>query len=75
MSYRPEDHVFTTKQVAAAWVVCLGVAALGLTTMGERHDLSAEDITDLPDSAAASAANCPTAGVHIPRFAVQVPAP
>jgi hypothetical protein len=69
MSYDPHDHRPSTKHVAAAWIICLGIVglALGLTT-GHR-DVVPDAVAD-PMHATATEDLHSLAGVHIPEFAV-----
>src|SRR5436309_8999358 len=68
MSYHPEDHAPTARQVAAAWVVCLGVVALALGMTAAHQGISTASAVDL-DRVAGALDHCSTSRVRIPRFA------
>ena len=68
MSYDPEDHAPTARQVAAAWGVCLGIVLLALGMTAKHPDLStAADAA--PELIAGAPDRCPMSRVRIPRFA------
>jgi hypothetical protein len=69
MSYDPQDHTPSTKQVVAAWVICLGIIGLALATTSGRHEVVPAAIADATN-AAVTADPAPLAGVHIPEFAI-----
>jgi hypothetical protein len=71
MSYNPQDHSPSTKQVVAAWAICLGIAglALGLTLM--HQDVVPDAVADsMSARVAAYPGPGPLTGVHIPEFAI-----
>jgi hypothetical protein len=58
MSYNPNDHTVTARQILAGWVVCLG----------GRQAISVANADD-PPYARAAAERCPLSGVRLPSFA------
>lgn len=72
MEYDPGDHALTTRQVLAAWAVCLGIAGLAVGLTAGRHSL-----TNAAAAGPTAAAPSPPAmnGVQIPRFALCRPEP
>jgi hypothetical protein len=69
MSYDPQDHAPSPKQVFAAWVICLGIVSLALGLTIGRHDIAAVAVAD-PTHATLPVDTRPSAGVHIPEFAI-----
>jgi hypothetical protein len=69
MSYDPQDHTPSPKQVVAAWAICLAIvgSALGLTVL--HHNIVPDAVAD-PTKADMTANSAPLAGVHIPEFAI-----
>src|SRR5271163_2164119 len=71
MSYNPQDHTPSMKQVVAAWAICLGIAslALGLTLM--HQDVVPDAVADSTNArVAAYPGPGPLTDVHIPEFAI-----
>jgi hypothetical protein len=68
MSYNPNDHTVTARQILAGWVVCLGIIGLALALTGGRQAISVANADD-PPYARAAAERCPLSGVRLPSFA------
>jgi len=66
MNYDPLDHLPTTRQLIAAWIVCLGIAGL-LGVTGRGWGVATAAATD-PTEVATAPARCPMAGVRLPEF-------
>jgi hypothetical protein len=69
MSYDPQDHIPSARQIIAAWVVCLGIAGLALGMTAGRQEFVPEAAAD-PVHVAGAPDPCPMAGVRIPTLAV-----
>jgi hypothetical protein len=69
MSYDPQDHAPSPKQVVAAWAICLAIlgSALGLTIL--HHDVVPDAAAD-PAKTKVTAKPARLAGVHIPEFGI-----
>ena len=65
MSYHPQDHDPTARQVAAAWVVCLGIVGLALGMTAAHQGIATAD----PELVAGALDRCSTIRARIPRFA------
>jgi hypothetical protein len=68
MSYNPDDHTMTARQVLAGWIVCLGIIGLALAVTGGRQAIPVANADD-PQYAGAAAKCCPLSGVRLPYFA------
>jgi hypothetical protein len=68
MSYNPNDHTMTARQVLAGWIVCLGIIGLALAVTGGRQAISVANADDA-QYAGTAAARCPLSGVRLPSFA------
>jgi hypothetical protein len=69
MSYDPQDHTPSTKQVIAAWAICLGIVVAALGSTIERRDVVPDAVADTTHTVA-TAKSPPLTGVHIPAFAI-----
>jgi len=68
MSYDPNDHAITARQILAGWIVCLGIVGLAVAVTAERHPLSATSAID-PHRTAAATERCSMNGIRLPSFA------
>jgi hypothetical protein len=68
MSYNPNDHTMTARQVLAGWIVCLGIIGLALAVTSGRQAIPVANADD-PQYAGAAAERCPLSGVRLPSFA------
>jgi len=68
MSYNPNDHSVTARQVLAGWIVCVGIIGLALFVTGGRQPISIANADD-PPHAVAALEHCPLSGVRLPSFA------
>src|SRR6202041_3673064 len=67
MSYDPADYRPTARGTVAAWVICLGIAGLGLALVTGRGRLTPAACAQPVHGVASAADRCPMAGVRIPR--------
>jgi hypothetical protein len=68
MSYNPDEHTVTFRQVLAGWGLCLAIIGLAVAATGRQPPAPAARADD-PSYIAAASAHRPIHGVHIPHFA------
>ena len=66
MGYDPFEHRPAARDIAAAWVICLGIAGLGLALTVGRDALTAAASARPAHTRAGDPSGCPMAGVRIP---------
>jgi hypothetical protein len=66
MGYDPFEHRPAARDIVAAWVICLGIAGLGLALTVGREVLSANASAQPAHTMAGGLVRCPMAGVRIP---------
>jgi hypothetical protein len=70
MDYEPGDHTPNPRQVAAAWVMCLGIAGAALAVTSGRSEVAPSATAETVHAAQALTADpCPLAGVRNPAYA------
>jgi hypothetical protein len=67
MDYEPHDHRSTGKEVVVAWVVCLGIAGLGLGMTAQGRAVATAAVAPTVVSAPEP---CAMTGARIPTFAL-----
>jgi hypothetical protein len=70
MEYEPGDHAPNLRQIAAAWVICLGVAGVALAVTSGRPEMAPLATAQTVHAAQAQTPDpCPLAGVRNPTYA------
>jgi hypothetical protein len=69
MHYDPKDHIPSAKAVAAAWIICVGVAGLALGMTAAQRDFVRPAVAT-PASVAKVPKPDPLTGVRIPEPAM-----
>jgi hypothetical protein len=69
MEYEPGDHTLNSRQIAAAWVICAGIAGAALAMTSERPTVAPPATAETIHTAQAPDP-CPLAGVRNPAYAL-----
>jgi hypothetical protein len=67
MGYDPFERRPAARDIVAAWVICLGIACLGLALTAGREALTTVASPQPAHTMAGEPSCCPMAGVRIPR--------